>query len=120
MRETRHKGAISSISRLFEYGELVNLAFKLSLGVAFSLYVLVLTGLLPSFSDTLLRTVSLRIICVVTILLAGLYATRRLRVSVSEAKRRKKLVKMEDPVPVLVSILVLIAIALFYLALLLY
>lgn len=117
MRRARHRGI--TILRLFEYGELVNLAFKLSMGVTFSLYVLVLTGLLPSFSDTLLRAISLRVMCVVAITLASLYVTRRLRVPVSEAKRRKRSIKTESPVSALVSMLVLIVTALFYLALLL-
>lgn len=118
VKRIRYKG---TISRLFDYGELAEFAFKLAVYSAIALYIALITGLLVPGSTALsaLGVLTLRVAFTILLLIISIYLVREFRVTRIRTER-KRIISQRDVRKALYSLMaLLIATAAFY-ALLLY
>ncbi|MEM0001001.1 MAG: hypothetical protein QXH02_05920 [Desulfurococcaceae archaeon] len=88
MKRAKYRGAIS---RLFDYNELAELTFKLTVYIALALYIILVTGLLAPGPTALpaLGILTLRMAFMVILLTLSVYVIREFRTTKVRAERRK-------------------------------
>lgn len=118
VKRARYRGVIT---RLFDYGELAEVTFKLAVYSALALYIILVTGLLaPSFTaPPVLGILTLRVAFTTLLLAVSVYVVREFR-STKTRTERKKVVSQKGIRETLYSLIALLITAVAFYALLLY